>query len=221
MRAVDISVVVTNYNYGRYIRRCIRSLLNQDMDPRLYEIIVVDDQSTDDSLEILEPFVSAGEVKLITNPANLGVGGSSRVGVDRSRAKFFVRVDADDYVQPAFLYMLSTFLKFGPNHVGVSCDYFLVDDDERILSVESFEKNGIACGLMLRTSYVESLGSYDPSKRVFEDKDLFERLHMERIYHLPIPLYNYVRHGDALTDTMDRQDHPISALSHHEPKRDR
>lgn len=215
MRSVDISVVVTNYNYGRYIRRCVRSLLNQDISRSAYEIVVVDDNSTDNSLEVLAPFVKSDEIKLIVNSSNLGIGGSSRVGVDHSRAKYFVRVDADDFVQPQFLYILSSVLKFRPDLVGVSCDYFLTDTDEQILSVGSFEDNNIACGLMLRTSYLESIGSYDPDKRVFEDRDLFNRLHMDRIYHLPVPLYNYVKHGQSVTDNHAEETgaHPVIALS--------
>jgi glycosyltransferase involved in cell wall biosynthesis len=200
VKAVDISVIVTNYNYGRVLRRCIRSLLNQDLDHSRYEIIVIDDHSTDDSREALETFVERGEVRAIFNAENLGVGASSRIGVNESRGKFFVRVDADDYVQPPFLYMLYNFLKLSPKHVGVSCDYFLTDNEERILSVQSFEDNGLACGLMLRTSYLEVIGSYNTEKKIFEDQDLFERIDPRKIYHLPLPLYNYVKHGDSLTD---------------------
>ena len=57
MRAVDISVIVTNYNYGRVLRRCIRSLLNQELEHSRYEIIVIDDHSTDDSRDALTVFV--------------------------------------------------------------------------------------------------------------------------------------------------------------------
>lgn len=204
MRGPDISVVVTNYNYGRYIRRCLRSLLSQDLDRNRYEIIVVDDKSRDDSLEAIAAFVKAGDVKVIVNPKNLGVGGSSRAGVDHSRGKYFVRVDADDYVQPAFLSMLYNFLRFCPQYVGVSCDYFMTDNDERILSVESFRENGLACGLMLRTSYLERIGSYNRKKKLFEDKDLFHRIERAKIFHLPVPLYNYVKHGASLTDRRGR-----------------
>jgi glycosyltransferase involved in cell wall biosynthesis len=200
MKSPDISVVVTNYNYGSYIRRCIRSLLNQDLERNRYEIIIVDDHSTDDSLEAIETFTGAGDLKVIVNKRNLGVGASSRIGVGHSRGKYFVRVDADDYVQPPFLSMLYNFLRFCPQFVGVSCDYFITDNDERVLSVGSFEENGLACGLMLRTSYLERIGSYNKKKKVFEDKDLFERIERTKIFHLPVPLYNYVRHGNSLTD---------------------
>ena len=204
MKSPDISVVVTNYNYGSYIRRCLRSLLNQDLERSRYELIVVDDHSTDDSLEAIETFAAAGDLKVVVNKRNLGVGASARLGVDHSRGKYFVRVDADDYVQPAFLSMLYNFLRFCPTYVGVSCDYFMTDNDERVLSVESFQENGLACGLMLRTSYLERIGSYSKKKKIFEDRDLFERIDAAKIFHLPVPLYNYVRHGQSLTDRVKR-----------------
>lgn len=200
VKGPDISVVVTNFNYGRYIRRCLRSLLSQDLDRSRYEIIVVDDKSKDDSLEAIAAFVEAGDVRVIVNKKNVGVGGSSRVGVDHSRGKYFVRVDADDYVQPPFLSMLYNFLRFCPQFVGVSCDYFVTDNDERVLSVQSFQENGLACGLMLRTSYLERIGSYNRKKKLFEDQDLFRRIEGSKVFHLPVPLYNYVKHGRSLTD---------------------
>jgi glycosyltransferase involved in cell wall biosynthesis len=205
MRSPEVSVVVTNYNYGKYIRRCLRSLLSQDLDRARYEVIVVDDKSTDDSLQAIEAFVEAGDVKVVVNKKNLGVGGSARVGVDHSRGKYLVRVDSDDYVQPAFLSMLCNFLRFCPQYVGVSCDYFLTDNEERILSVESFQNKGLACGLMLRTSVLEIVGSYNKKKKVFEDQDLFARLDAGKIFHLPVPLYNYVKHGSSLTDKRERR----------------
>jgi glycosyltransferase involved in cell wall biosynthesis len=204
VRAVDISVIVTNFNYGRLLRRCLRSLLNQDLERDRYEIIVVDDHSTDDSREALAPFLERGDVRAVFNEENLGVGASSRIGVDESRGKFFVRVDADDYVQPSFLYMLYNFLRLSPQHVGVSCDYFLTDNQERILSVKSFAEDGLACGLMLRTSYLEIIGSYNKDMKIFEDKDLVHRIDAKKIYHLPLPLYNYVKHGESLTDRVER-----------------
>ena len=71
---------------------------------------------------------------------------------------------------------------------------------ERIIKVESFQENGLACGLMLRTSHLEIVGSYNKTKKVFEDRDLFRRLDRAKIFHLPVPLYNYVKHGRSLTD---------------------
>lgn len=199
-QSVDVSVIVTNHNYGKLIRRCIRSLLNQDFPASQYEILVIDDCSTDDSVEAVDTFVRENEIKLIQNEEKLGIGGSAQMVVINARGKYIVRVDSDDYVQPPFLYMLYNFLKFNPKYVGVSCDYFLTDNEERILNTESFSENLIACGLMFRTSYLEIIGAYNPNKKIFEDQDLFERLDHNKIFHLSVPLYNYVKHGNSATD---------------------
>ena len=115
MKAPDISVVVTNYNYGKYIRRCLRSLLNQDLDRGRYEVIVVDDHSTDDSLRGDRGVQRAPATSPWSSTRRTSASAaSSRVGVDHSRGKYFVRVDADDYVQPPFLSMLYNFLRFCP-----------------------------------------------------------------------------------------------------------
>ena len=192
---MDISVIVTNYNYSKLIRRCIRSLLNQNIDTKSYEIIIVDDCSNDNSVEIIESFLDHPNIKLIKNKKNLGVGAASQVGLENARGKFFVRVDADDFVQPPFLYMLYNFLKFNPNYIAVSCDYFETSNDEKILGVKNFQNNFLACGIMFRTSYLEIIGSYNKDKRIFEDEDLFSRIEKKKIY----PLYNYVKHKNSLT----------------------
>ena len=57
---------------------------------------------------------------------------------------------------------------------------------------------------MLRTSYLERIGSYNKKRKVFEDRDLFERIERAKIFHLPVPLYNYVKHGKSLTDLTRR-----------------
>ncbi len=196
---MDISVIVTNYNYGKLIRRCLRSLFNQSLEKSKYEIIVVDDASTDNSLNYIRPFEKKRNFKIIKNKKNLGVGAASQIGLENSIGKYFVRVDSDDFVQPPFLYMLYNFLKFNPKYVGVSCDYFITNNEERVISTKKFKSNYIACGLMFRTSYLETIGSYNKSKRIFEDKDLFNRVNKKKIYNLPLPLYNYVKHNNSLT----------------------
>ena len=59
---------------------------------------------------------------------------------------------------------------------------------------------------MLRTSYLEQIGSYNKDKKIFEDKDLFNRLDKKIIYNLPIPLYNYVKHNKSATTKFIQDD---------------
>ena len=66
---MKISVIVTNYNYEKWLRRCIRSLLNQNFDD--YEIIIVDDCSKDNSRNILLEYQDVDKIKLIFNEYNV------------------------------------------------------------------------------------------------------------------------------------------------------
>ena len=79
----------------------------------------------------------------------------------------------DDFVQPPFLYMLYNFLKFNPKYVGVSCDYFITNNEERVST--KFKSNYIACGLMFRTSYLETIESYNKSKEYLRIKTFFDK----------------------------------------------
>ena len=58
---------------------------------------------------------------------------------------------------------------------------------------------------LVRTSYLERIGSYNKKKKVFEDRDLFQRIERDKIFHLPVPLYNYVKHGQSVTDRTKRR----------------
>ena len=91
------SIIITNFNYSKYLARCLRSCFNQSLDRDLYEVILVDDCSSDDSIEVANSFKEEKNFHLIKNPKNLGVAGSANRGILKSKAEYIVRVDADDY----------------------------------------------------------------------------------------------------------------------------
>ena len=117
---MKISVIVTNYNYEKWLRRCIRSLINQSFDD--YEIIIIDDYSTDNSRNILLEYQDIDKIKLVFNKSNVGVGCSSTIGAKKATGKYIVRVDADDYVHNDFLKCLYLWASFNNSH-AVACDY--------------------------------------------------------------------------------------------------
>jgi glycosyltransferase involved in cell wall biosynthesis len=105
-----ISVIIAAYNQERYITRCLRSLLAQNISRDKFEIVVVNDGSTDNSASVLQEF--ADEIVLITNESNLGLPASLNKAIRRARTPFVVRVDADDYVNDEFLHLLQHQMKF-------------------------------------------------------------------------------------------------------------
>ena len=194
---MKISVIVTNYNYEKWLRRCIRSLINQSFDD--YEIIIIDDCSTDNSRNILLEYQDIDKIKLVFNKSNVGVGCSSTVGSKKATGKYIVRVDADDYVHNDFLKCLYLWASFNNSH-AVACDYQEVNFNEDVLNTKSQDKNPLACGILYRTDLLEYLSYWDEKLRINEDVDMIKRFKKEfKLEYINIPLYRYFKHGESMT----------------------
>lgn len=97
-----VSVVMPNRNHGEYLRTCIPRFLTQTFSD--FEIIVVDDQSSDSSCAIVEEFAKAdGRVRLIRLEHHAGVAGAFTNGAKEARGTFIYGAAADDFVAPSFL----------------------------------------------------------------------------------------------------------------------
>lgn len=92
-----VSVVIDNYNYGRFLGQCLESVLAQDYPADRLEVIVVDDGSTDDSREVAGRYKS--RVKLIAQ-ANKGQAGAFNTGFAAAKGEIVCMMDSDDYWEP-------------------------------------------------------------------------------------------------------------------------
>ena len=196
----DVSIIITNYNYGKYITRCIRSCLNQhNHNP---QVIVVDDGSSDNSLEKIVPF--AKDILLIRNDKNMGVAEASNIGIRAAKGQYVIRVDADDFVNDNMIFFMRTYLTFNHDVFCVSCDYLLVDEYENLIERKCSEKDPISCGIMYRRDLLIDFGSYNPKMKHREEEELRKRLGDKyRIHHLCIPFYRYRMHKDNKTKSAE------------------
>jgi glycosyltransferase involved in cell wall biosynthesis len=193
-----VTILITNYNYGRYLSRCIRSCVSQTMSKEEYNIVIVDDKSSDCSKEILEHWDGKYNIKVIYNKQNLGLGASCSVGVMNCETPYIVRVDADDYVSEDFCKFLHVYASTNKFH-AVACDYYEVDIDENILGRFSASDKPIACGILFRTDCLEYIGGYS-NMRINEDTDLRHRFDKEFVVKfLNIPMYRYLKHKNSLS----------------------
>ena len=196
-----ISVIVTNYNYGHYLGRCIRSLLSQTVAQDYYEIIVVDDASTDSSHIIYDSF--RNQIKCIKLAKNVGLAHASNIGIKSALGRYFVRVDADDYVHPNFLEtLLVGFDLFGSKYEAMSCDYIKVEQNGELIELCSQVENPIACGIAFKIDAFEFLGLYDEALKINEESEFMARFREAgfNCYNINLPLYRYVQHGASLSN---------------------
>ena len=194
---LEVSVIVPVYNREKYIARAVRSLLQQTLSKTMYEIIVVDDGSTDHTMQALEPFKC--DIRLISGD-HAGQAAAVNEGIRRARGQYIVRVDSDDYVNASFLEIERLYLLHNKEFAAVACDYVLVDSNENTIGRCDCSEKPIGCGVMFRAINLADVGLYDEKMPACEDDDLRMRyLKKFNIYRIPLPLYRYRRHSDNLT----------------------
>lgn len=100
-----ISVIIPVYNVEKYLHVCLNSVLKQSYQD--FEIICIDDASTDSSLEILEYFAQKdSRIRIVQNESNMGPGFSRNRGLNRAKGKYISFLDSDDWFSPNALEIL-------------------------------------------------------------------------------------------------------------------
>jgi glycosyltransferase involved in cell wall biosynthesis len=211
-RMADVTVVMAAHNEQKYIERALRSCLNQSATRDAYDVVVVDDGSTDATVRIAQSF--DGDITLLSNAVRLGLPASLNRGLKAAHSRFVVRVDADDYVHHDFVRVLSLFLELNPYMDAVACDYVTVDQHEEHLEHVSCFERPIGCGIMFRKDRLIELGLYDESFLMAEDLDLRLRFEQRwRMHRVELPLYRYRLHGENMTaDAEAHEAHQQRAL---------
>ena len=205
----DFTLVITNYNKARFVDRAIRSCLMQLVFRRNIEIIVVDDASTDDSMKILREFDS--EIRLFENEKNKGVAHASNLALANSNGEYWMRVDADDFLNMYACAFMGSLLDENSDLDFVYSDHYRVDvhgakiSKVRLDTDEALYEHG--AGVLFRTDVIREIGGYDDSLRNCEDYDLLYRLKQSgrKGHYLRVPLYRYYIHGENMTLTDERQ----------------
>lgn len=114
---LKFSIIIPNYNYGQLISKAIDSAISQNIsnknnNPNIsLEIVVIDDCSTDNSLEVLESYSKDNKIKLLINTTNKGAAYSRNKGIEASTGDYIIFLDADDVLTQNSLYSICEFIK--------------------------------------------------------------------------------------------------------------
>ena len=205
---MDFSLVITNYNKAAFVDRAVRSCLNQFILRKKVEVIVVDDCSTDDSKLILREY--GNNINIIELTENRGVAHASNIGLEKSNAPYWMRVDADDYLSAEACFHMGSILDSNPEYDYVYCDHIRINlqglkqDYVRLDTDRKLFEHG--AGVLFRRKCLMEIGGYDETLRNAEDYDLLLRLRRagSKGFYFPVPLYRYYIHGNNLTLSDER-----------------
>ncbi len=131
-----IAVVIPNWNDSQYISCCLRSILDQDVPPD--QLIVVDDASTDNSVETIRTIIAHRPgAQLHVNAANLGVYGAVEVGMRHVTSDYVLFLSANDFVLPGIFHKARKCIADAPG-VGLwSAMAWLVNEDNAVIRMHS------------------------------------------------------------------------------------
>ncbi len=209
---MKITVYITNYNYGRFLKQAVESVLIQTEQD--FEIIIIDDGSTDESLPLIESYIDHPKIKIVLQQ-NKGLTISNNLALKLSRGKYIMRLDADDYLVETALEKLSTVLDKKSEIGMVFGDYYLVDENENILEhfrrhdfsqdVKLLDQPAHGACTMFRVECLKKLGGYDESITRQDGYELWLRfIEKFEVSNINTPLFYYRQHGKNLTSQEDK-----------------
>jgi glycosyltransferase involved in cell wall biosynthesis len=129
-----VSVIVPVYNVEKYVEKCLDSLYQQTLRPEEFEVIVVDDKSTDNSLKIVKEFKRKSKrenIKIIENKKNLGPGKTRNIALKEAKGEYIYFLDSDDYIDPITLEVLLMFAYDNDSDMVIA-GFNKVDEDGNI-----------------------------------------------------------------------------------------
>ena len=184
---MKISVVMAAFNAEKYLREAMDSILAQTYGD--LELIVLDDKSTDGSLQILKEYAAADpRVVVLENEQNMGLTKSLNKGLAVAKGEYIARMDADDISVPDRFAKQVAFLDSHPDYSFVSCIGRYIDEEGREEQLRLFpETHEEICammpkvdavmhpGVMFRREDIARIGNYCEDFRVVQDYDLWFR----------------------------------------------
>jgi GT2 family glycosyltransferase len=206
---IKVSVIVVNYNGMSYVQPCLRSILAQT--PPDFEVIVVDNKSSDGSLEFVR--LMFPDLPIIANEKNLGYSGGINSAISRAQGKYLAPLNVDTEVDRNWLHAMVKFMDANPDAGAVTPKSLLYKNREKVgvmgLNInitglgfvrglnkqdidpprEPFQVSGVSgCSYLIRREIVERMGGLNEDNFLYyDDVDLSWAVNVMgyRIYCVP------------------------------------
>lgn len=208
--SVAVSVITPCYNSADYVIETLESLSTQTF-PN-FEIIAIDDGSTDNTLQILQEYAKKEPRLHVISQENTYVIQARMNAVQQATGKYLIFLDSDDKLAPTYIEKCVTAAENGADIVYSNLQCFEASNEIADLTFNLLRLltiNTIYIGALIRKEKFDAVGGFDTSMRDFEDWELWIRLikNGATVHHIPEPLFFYrKRHAQtSITDTADKQ----------------
>jgi glycosyltransferase involved in cell wall biosynthesis len=206
-----ISVIMPVYNGEKYLRQSIESVIQQTY--KDWELIIVNDCSTDNSRDIMQSYADAdSRIRIVDNSSNLKLPRSLNAGFREARGKYLTWTSDDNLYKPNALEELSGYLDYNFEIGLVYSDMDVVDDSLNFIGEQSLESDRllyadcVGASFMYRMKVIDKVGEYEPNMFLVEDYDYWIRISKQfKVGHLNKNLYIYRVHNNSLTGTRKKE----------------
>ena len=228
MSEVKVSIIIPFYNAGIYLRRCLDSAVNQDLDN--YEIVCINDGSTDTSLSIAEEFTRNCPRLKVISQENRGLSNARNRGISTARGEYLMFLDGDDYLEVNVLtelYEACTLDKLDILDFKISV---VRNGIIRSMYPEQSRTTGVyegrtylseyimkyrrqpfvsACSHLYRREFITGYGFQFTEGRKYEDLLFTANAYLKAraVKYRDIPVYNYVKVGGSITTSGISREH--------------
>ena len=212
MSSPSVSVCMPVYNTERYVAEAVESILAQTFGD--FELIIIDDGSTDGSRAILERYAKQDDrIRLISRP-NTGIGGARNEALGMAKGELIAVMDSDDVALPERFEVQVAYLREHPEVVCLGSVVQCIDEAGRFLfeanpamDHEAIQEEALRgccplaqCSMMMRREAVLAVKGYDPELSPAEDLDLVLRLgERGKLVNLPQVLQKYRWHDQSIS----------------------
>ena len=210
-----VTVYITCHNYSRFVEKAVASVFLQIFEN--WELIIIDDGSTDDSKEVINniKYTTDKRVKTIFNEKTKGLPFCANLALKEAKGEYLIRLDADDYFDEAALLTMTTILDKNSEIALVFPNYILIDEDGTYLGVEQRKRLGSesivhdlpahgAC-TMFRKRVIKGIGGYSSDYSAQDGYQIWlELLNRYKFADITTPLFFYRQHNLSMSKNLEK-----------------
>lgn len=227
------SIIVPIYNVEMYLRKCIDSIVKQNF--KDYEVLLIDDCSTDGSLNIAESYLKYEFIHIIKKEKNTGLSDTRNIGMRVALGEYILFIDSDDYIEQGCLKKLQEIV-IEREYPDIVYTGFIEERDFKQYKIYGYasKKNKFYDGITFLKSELRKRTLFAPvwfgiykkeflisnnlyfKEGIFHEDELWTPqvvYYAKKIYTSDLIFYHYLRHGNSITKAKDKTKNGIDLIN--------